>query len=113
MIQNASENQVQYTVRDGIAAVTLNRPPVNALSLDLIRSVVRCRTRRWHDDGGFMRCCSGRARLPRSAIRKSISDCYPRSISPIFRVSLGAIAPSNFCSAGESSVRRKQPNSVW
>jgi enoyl-CoA hydratase len=40
MIQNASENQVQYTVRDGIAAVTLNRPPVNALSLDLIRSVV-------------------------------------------------------------------------
>jgi enoyl-CoA hydratase len=31
---------VSYTVSDGIARITLNRPPVNALSLDTVRAIV-------------------------------------------------------------------------
>ena len=33
-------DQVQYSIDDGVAAITLKRPPVNALSLDLIRAVI-------------------------------------------------------------------------
>jgi enoyl-CoA hydratase len=35
-----SESGVSYAVSDGIASITLDRPPVNALNLDMIRTVV-------------------------------------------------------------------------
>jgi enoyl-CoA hydratase len=35
-----SDPGVNYTVADGIARITLNRPPVNALDLDTVRAVV-------------------------------------------------------------------------
>lgn len=35
-----SEQIVRYEVADKIARISVNRPPVNALSLDLIRAVV-------------------------------------------------------------------------
>ena len=35
-----SDSGVGYTVADGIARVTLNRPPVNALTLDMIHAIV-------------------------------------------------------------------------
>jgi hypothetical protein len=35
-----SDPGVSYAVADGIARITLNRPPVNALSLDTVRAIV-------------------------------------------------------------------------
>jgi enoyl-CoA hydratase len=37
---NMSDPGVSYTVADGIARISLNRPPVNALSLETIRAIV-------------------------------------------------------------------------
>jgi enoyl-CoA hydratase len=41
---------VTYTVSDRIARITLNRPPVNALTLDMIRGVIAALTRAADDD---------------------------------------------------------------
>lgn len=41
---------VSYTVADGIARIALNRPPVNALSLDMVRAVVAAFGRAGSDD---------------------------------------------------------------
>ena len=35
-----TDGTVRYEVSNGIARITLNRPPVNALDLDMVRSVV-------------------------------------------------------------------------
>jgi enoyl-CoA hydratase/carnithine racemase len=45
-----SDPGVGYTVSDGIARVTLNRPPVNALTLDMIRAIVAALRRAAADD---------------------------------------------------------------
>jgi enoyl-CoA hydratase len=45
------ESGVSYAVRDHIARVTLNRPPVNALNLEMIRAVVTALRRAATDDG--------------------------------------------------------------
>lgn len=45
-----SDAGVGYTVADGIARVTLNRPPVNALTLDMIRALVAALRRATADD---------------------------------------------------------------
>lgn len=44
------ESGVSYTVADGIVRIALNRPPVNALSLDMIRAVVAAFGRAAADD---------------------------------------------------------------
>ena len=45
-----SDAGVGYTVADGIARVTINRPPVNALTLDMIRALVAALRRAAADD---------------------------------------------------------------
>jgi enoyl-CoA hydratase/carnithine racemase len=45
-----AESGVGYAVADGIARITLNRPPVNALSLDMIRAIVAALRRAATDD---------------------------------------------------------------
>jgi enoyl-CoA hydratase len=45
-----SDAGVSYSVTDGIARITLNRPPVNALSLDMIRALVAALQRAAVDD---------------------------------------------------------------
>lgn len=45
-----SDFGVSYMVADGIARVTLNRPPVNALTLDMIRALVAALRRATADD---------------------------------------------------------------
>jgi enoyl-CoA hydratase len=45
-----ADSGVGYGVADGIARITLNRPPVNALSLDMIRAIVAALQRAAADD---------------------------------------------------------------
>jgi enoyl-CoA hydratase/carnithine racemase len=45
-----SEAGVSYAVADGIARIALNRPPVNALTLDMIRALVAALRRAAADD---------------------------------------------------------------
>ena len=45
-----SDNPVTYERSDGIARITLRRPPVNALSLEVIRAVVEALRRAAEDD---------------------------------------------------------------
>jgi enoyl-CoA hydratase len=45
-----SDPGVSYAVADGIARITLNRPPVNALNLDTIRAIVAALRRAGADD---------------------------------------------------------------
>jgi enoyl-CoA hydratase/carnithine racemase len=46
-----SESGVEYKVSAGIARIALNRPPVNALSLDMVRAIVAALRRAAADDG--------------------------------------------------------------
>ena len=45
-----SDTSVSHAVADGIARITLNRPPVNALTLDMIRAIVAALRRAAADD---------------------------------------------------------------
>ncbi len=45
-----SDSGVSYAVSDGIARIALNRPPVNALSLEMIRAIVAALRRAAADD---------------------------------------------------------------
>ena len=45
-----SDTTVGYDVADGLARIVLNRPPVNALDLDMIRSIVAALERAGKDD---------------------------------------------------------------
>ncbi len=45
-----SDAGVSYAVADGIALITLNRPPVNALTLDMIRALVAALRRAREDE---------------------------------------------------------------
>lgn len=47
-------SEVDYAVRDGIAEIRLNRPPVNALSLELVEGVIAALRRASGDDA--VRC---------------------------------------------------------
>jgi enoyl-CoA hydratase/carnithine racemase len=60
---NTAQHHVRYDVVDGIARITLERPPVNALSLDMIRAVVAALRRAAGDPGA-------RAVVLRSAVAK-------------------------------------------
>jgi enoyl-CoA hydratase/carnithine racemase len=45
-----SDSGVSYAVADGIARITFNRPPVNALTLDMIRAIIAALRRAAADD---------------------------------------------------------------